>query len=56
MVEMGFMGFYDNGFGLMNLGLFNPFLFKVLMEIVFTNVVCCYSGESGSNSRFRMDF
>ena len=46
----------ENGFGLMNLGLFNPFLFKVLMRIVFTNVVCCYSCESGSNFGFRIDF
>lgn len=26
------------------------------MRIVFISVVCCYSGESGSNSGFRIDF
>ena len=40
----------------MNFGLFNPFLFKILMRRVFIYVVCCYSCESGSNSGFRMDF
>ena len=47
---------YENGFGLMNLGLFNSFCLRFLMRIVFIYVVCCYSGESGSNSGFRMDF
>ena len=50
------MGLYENGFGLMNLGLFNPFCLRFLMRIVFIYVVCCYSCESGSNSGFRMDF
>ena len=50
------MNLYENGFGLMNLGLCDPFCLRFLMRIVFIYVVCCYSCESGSNSGFRIDF